>query len=102
MTGVPPASSLQPRASSRQTKLPSRLEDDDPEAQMARIMEKCTQILKFLRDKDMATGSFFSEPVDPVAHGIPTYHQVITNPMDLGTISDKLSASEVQGPEEFS
>jgi hypothetical protein len=44
-------------------------------------MDKCMQILKFLRDKDIAAGSFFQGPVDPVAHGIPTYHQIITNPM---------------------
>lgn len=89
------------RESSRQTKLPSRLEDDDPKAKIARVMEKCSAILKVIRDKDISAGSFFSEPVDPVAHGIPTYHNVISNPMDLGTIKDKMDSNTIESPEEF-
>jgi bromodomain-containing factor 1 len=60
------------------------------------------QILKFLRDKDIAAGSFFQEPVDPVAHGITTYHQIITNPMDLGTVQTKIMInSEIHSPDQF-
>ncbi len=29
---------------------------------------------------------YFLEPVDPVKLNIPTYHQVIKHPMDLGTV----------------
>uniref|UniRef100_A0A7S2RYW8 Bromo domain-containing protein n=1 Tax=Eucampia antarctica TaxID=49252 RepID=A0A7S2RYW8_9STRA len=89
------------KESSRQRKLPSRLEDDNPQAQIARMMEKCTQILKFMKEKDIATGAFFGEPVDPVAQCIPTYHQVIKNPMDLGTVQTRLDAGEIESPEEF-
>eukprot|EP00977_Amphora_coffeiformis_P019059 scaffold6890_cov76-Amphora_coffeaeformis.AAC.1 len=35
----PPAKGLQRRESTRQIKLPSRLEDDDPSAQLNRIMD---------------------------------------------------------------
>jgi len=89
------------RESSRQIKLPSRLEDDDPQSMKARLMKNCAAVLKTVREKDALGGSFFAEPVDPVAHGIPTYHQIITNPMDLGTIQAKMDANEIQSPEEF-
>lgn len=87
--------------SGRSVKLPSRLEDSDPEARKARIMEKCSNILRFLRDQDAATGSFFAEPVDPVALGIPTYNQIISNPMDLGTIQLRMTAGQLEDHEEF-
>jgi hypothetical protein len=95
------SSASERRGSTRQVKLPSRLEDDDPKAQLARIMEKCTQNLRFMREKDVEAGAFFSEPVDPVALGIPTYHQVIREPMDLRTINRKMEANEIRTPEEF-
>lgn len=47
------------------------------------------------------TWSLFREPVDPMALGIPTYHQVITEPMDLGTIQRKMDKGEITTPEEF-
>lgn len=58
-------------------------------------------ILKILQEKDRNGGAYFLEPVDPVAHNIPNYHQIITNPMDLGTIQAKMDANEVESPEEF-
>ena len=97
----PPGPGLLRRESSRATKLPSRLEEGDPLAQKARMMERCSAVLKLIREKDLLGGSFFAEPVDPVAHGIPTYHQIITNPMDLGTVQAKMDANEVDSPEEF-
>lgn len=96
-----PRPGLVRRESSRLIKLPSRLEDDDPQAQLSRIMEKCGQVLKFMLEKDIAHGAFFREPVDPMALGIPTYHQIIKEPMDLGTIQKKLDKGEITTPEEF-
>merc|ERR1712038_1312265 len=89
------------RESSRQVKLPSHLADDDPEAQKARMLDKCMGILKLIQEKDTSSGGYFLEPVDPVAHNIPTYHDIITNPMDLGTIQTKMEANEVKSVEEF-
>lgn len=40
----------------------------------------------------------FREPVDVVRFNIPHYHQVIAYPMDLGTVSTKLHASDPRGP----
>mmetsp|Transcript_7582 Transcript_7582/g.15242 ORF Transcript_7582/g.15242 Transcript_7582/m.15242 type:complete len:1299 (-) Transcript_7582:1091-4987(-) len=97
----PTSGSLIRRESSRAVKLPTRLDEDDPEHQRLRIMEKCKEILKFLRDKDRIAGSIFAEPVDPVALNLPTYHQIITNPMDLGTIQTKMDSGEVSSCDEF-
>jgi hypothetical protein len=33
---------------------------------------------------------FFRAPVDPIADGLPDYFQKIKNPMDLGTVVEKL------------
>lgn len=98
---VPQRSSAARRESSRLVKVPSRLEDDDPKALLSRITEKCNQILHFIREKDVERGAFFSEPVDPVALGIPTYLQVINEPMDLRTLQRKIDSGEVTTPEEF-
>ena len=99
--GIPRGAGLMRRESTRLVKLPSRLEDDDPQAQLARVMEKCVVILRHIREKDIERGAFFSEPVDPVALGIPTYRQVITEPMDLGSVARKLEANQINTPEEF-
>lgn len=96
-----PRPGLQRRESSRLVKLPSRLEDDDPNAQTSRLLEKCHQLLKLTREKDIANGAFFENPVDPVALGLPTYYQIVSEPMDLGTIQGKLDADEIETPEEF-
>lgn len=97
----PPPQGIQRRESTRLVKLPSRLEDDDPDAQISRIMEKCSQILRIVREKDVELGGFFAEPVDPVSLGIPTYYQVIKEPMDLRTVQRKLDSQELSSPEEF-
>ena len=38
----------------------------------------------------------FNQPVDPEALGLPNYFDVVTEPMDLGTILDRLSAGQQQ------
>jgi hypothetical protein len=96
-----PRPGIQRRESTRSVKLPSRLEDDDPQALLARNMEKCGQILAYMHEQDTLAGGFFREPVDPMAHGIPTYHRVIKEPMDLGTIQRKMDKNEIASPEEF-
>jgi len=93
--------SMSRRESTRVVKVPSRLEDEDPEAQFSRIMDKCNVLLRIVREKDVERGAFFSEPVDPVALGIPTYFQIIKEPMDLRTLHRKMEANEVKSPEEF-
>ncbi|KAK1941293.1 Transcription factor GTE12 [Phytophthora citrophthora] len=43
----------------------------------------------------------FLEPVDPVALNVPTYFDVISNPMDLGTMGAKLNAGDYHDPAEY-
>lgn len=38
----------------------------------------------------------FNQPVDPEALGIPNYFDVVKEPMDLGTIHERLAAGEEQ------
>jgi hypothetical protein len=101
LPSLPLKQSLQRRESSRLVKLPSRLEDDDPSAQISRLLEKCAQVLKVIREKDVASGAFFGQPVDPVAHGIPTYYTIVSEPMDLGTIQSKMDNDDIPTPDEF-
>ena len=101
LPGPPPRQSLVRRESSRMVKAPMRLDEDDPDSVMQRIMEKCNHILRFMREKDVERGAFFSEPVDPVALGIPTYFQIISEPMDLRTLHQKMEKNEITTPEEF-
>uniref|UniRef100_A0A7S4AEH9 Bromo domain-containing protein n=1 Tax=Pseudo-nitzschia australis TaxID=44445 RepID=A0A7S4AEH9_9STRA len=93
--------SMSRRESTRVVKVPSRLEDEDPNAQFSRIMDKCNVLLRIIREKDVEMGAFFSEPVDPVALNIPTYLQVIKEPMDLRTLNRKMEGNDVKSPEEF-
>jgi hypothetical protein len=92
---------LQRRESSRMIKLPSRLEEDDPDAQLSRTMDKCLQLLKFMKERDVELGGFFGEAVDPVALGIPSYLHIIKEPMDLGTIDRRMEIGAIETPEEF-
>ncbi|TNV80957.1 hypothetical protein FGO68_gene4364 [Halteria grandinella] len=57
------------------------------------------RILQALKsDKD---ASVFLKPVDTVRYKIPHYLQVVSNPMDLGTISDKLAHHQYDSPQEY-
>ncbi|KAL4909068.1 Bromodomain-containing protein [Aspergillus multicolor] len=52
-------------------------------------------ILKAIQSlKRMQDSRFFKEPVDPIKMAIPTYHDIIKEPMDLGTIERKLKNNE--------
>ncbi|KAG0350843.1 hypothetical protein BGZ54_003615, partial [Gamsiella multidivaricata] len=64
-------------------------------------LSKCKKILKKLMADSCAFE--FLQPVDPIRQGIPLYPKIITHPMDLGTVQQKLradaynSAGEVRG-----
>lgn len=47
-------------------------------------------------------GAFwFYEPVDPVKFGILNYFDIITKPMDMGTIKKKLNYNAYNSPQQF-
>lgn len=62
----------------------------------------CQQILKEFTSKKYENISWpFLEPVDPVTMDCPTYFDVIKNPMDLGTIQNKLTNGEYETASDF-
>ena len=62
-------------------------------------MKQCTNLLTPL--KTLQYVDMFLQPVDPVALNLPDYTQVITKPMDLGTIEGKLNSKAYTSPGEF-
>lgn len=67
--------------------------------QLSEVMEQCRAVLTFILSKP--TAEPFSEPVDWEAYGLTDYPQVITNPMDLGSVETNLSNGDYSTPEEF-
>ena len=43
----------------------------------------------------------FHEPVDIVKFGIPDYYNIIKQPMDFGTIKQRLSSNHYNRPQEY-
>lgn len=63
------------------------------------IKQQCGSILEVLMSHK--EGWPFLHPVDPVAFNIPDYFDIITKPMDLGTIKSKLKDNAYFTAEEF-
>lgn len=63
------------------------------------LKKQCEALLKKLMTHQH--GWVFNKPVDVVALKIPDYFNVIKNPMDLGTIKEKLSSGKYSSPLEF-
>lgn len=62
----------------------------------------CEEVLKeVLHQKNWQQNQWFTAPVDPVALNIPTYHSVIKQPMDLGTMNEKLQRGEYETAKDF-
>ena len=49
----------------------------------------------------MHYGVLFCEPVDPERDNCPEYFKVIANPMDLGTVINKIYLDIYKNPSEF-
>ncbi|XP_020587261.1 transcription factor GTE4-like [Phalaenopsis equestris] len=61
--------------------------------------KKCGVLLSKLMKHNH--GWVFNSPVDDVALGLPDYHRIIKNPMDLGTVKSRLSKNWYKTPREF-
>ncbi|KAL6451118.1 BDF1 Bromodomain-containing factor 1 [Candida maltosa Xu316] len=62
----------------------------------------CNQTIKELMSKKHYNYNFpFVAPVDAVALNIPNYHEVVKEPMDLGTIQTKLTNNEYENADTF-
>lgn len=62
-------------------------------------LARCAELLAAVRRHPKA-GPFL-QPVDPIAEGVPDYLTIITEPMDLATMQNKLSNKEYATAEEF-
>jgi len=62
-------------------------------------LEECRTILKGMQDDDNSEA--FREPVDWEAYELFDYPEIIKEPMDLGTIEDKLNQGKYQNPDSF-
>ena len=60
---------------------------------------KCSDLLKEMMK--VPSAQWFAVPVDPIKMNIPDYPSIITDPMDFGTIRDKLDSNMFETPEEF-
>lgn len=70
-----------------------RLSDYEKDSQAYR---ECLGIVKYIQRH--ANGGPFLLPVDPIALGVPNYHEVITNPMDVSTVLKKLQDGAYSNP----
>lgn len=62
----------------------------------------CEDVLKeVMHSKNWQQNQWFTTPVDPVALNIPTYHSIIKQPMDLGTMNEKLQRGEYESAKDF-
>ncbi|KAK1423456.1 hypothetical protein QVD17_18759 [Tagetes erecta] len=63
------------------------------------MMRECTKVLgKLMKHKH---GWVFNTPVDAAALKLYDYHNVVHNPMDLGTVKSKLGKNEYESPLAF-
>lgn len=69
-------------------------------AKLSEPLQECYQILKFFQQRPDADA--FTEPVDWEAYGLMDYPEIITHPMDLGTIQTKLEDGKYGSPNDFS
>ena len=65
------------------------------EVKANRPINRCKQILqRIMADRNAFA---FLEPVDPISLDIPDYFEIISHPMDLGTIFKRLEPTDVTG-----
>ncbi|KAF0306455.1 Bromodomain-containing protein 3 [Amphibalanus amphitrite] len=96
------------RESGRQIK---KLVKDLPDSQvppgksrekMQDSMRACNEILKELFSKKHSAYAWpFYKPVDAESLGLRDYHDIIKQPMDLGTVKQKMDAREYRSPKPF-
>lgn len=69
---------------------------------MTEQLKFCNNVLKELFAKKHAAYAWpFYKPVDAESLGLHDYHDIIKQPMDLGTIKQKMENREYHSPEEF-
>ena len=89
----------------RKIQRPAPREIQYPKAQKKKYkaeLQFANEVLTELeRGRYHAFAAPFANPVDPVALGIPNYHQIIKKPMDVSTIRQKLNEQQYENLKEF-
>lgn len=98
---TPGGSGVARSRSARRRSTPSHLRDSDadPLAGAPELLRHCETLLTHLMNHQQA-GPFL-EPVDPVRLNIPDYYDVITDPMDLGTVRERLLTGRYRTHNDF-
>jgi len=75
--------------------------DEQPQnnVKLSGSMTKCRNLVQALLQHRHSW--LFKEPVDPIKLGIPNYPTIIKNPMDVGTVKEKLVAGMYGDVDEF-
>lgn len=60
----------------------------------------CSKLLNFTKG-NIHYGVLFSEPVDPVRDNCPDYLKIVSHPMDLGTVLNKIYLDIYKSYDEF-
>jgi len=70
-----------------------------PQVALSEIMNECVSLLKFLTSKTECEP--FLEPVDWQMYGLTDYPDIIKNPMDLGSVENRLLEGKYKDPSPF-
>ena len=71
--------------------------ESDYESIATDFVGTCSQILEELYDQIEACEETFSAPVDHIRLGLTDYLEVVREPMDLGTVSSRISSDHYKG-----
>mmetsp|Transcript_16206 Transcript_16206/g.25681 ORF Transcript_16206/g.25681 Transcript_16206/m.25681 type:complete len:565 (-) Transcript_16206:77-1771(-) len=85
--------------SKRVVQRPQKFDEKPNHAKLSGSMSKCRNLVQALLNHKH--GWVFAAPVDPVQLNIPTYFDIIKNPMDLATIKEKLNNCQYDEVEQF-
>jgi bromodomain-containing factor 1 len=92
---VPQAPAHSPPADQRETEQPTAADDIITPARLAHMKKVIANL------KKSSISSNFREPVNVVALNIPSYLEIIKQPMDVGTVDRKLKSSTYKTVSEF-
>ena len=73
----------------------------EPGRQREGLKFAASVLKEIMKPKYININAIFLEPVDPIALNIPTYFDVIKQPMDLGTIKRKLEHNQYATVDDF-
>ena len=90
------------RESGTAIKKPNWLDDPKPKGKLSEPLKYCNELLREMFSKKHSGYAWpFYKPVDAETLGLHDYHAVISKPMDLGTVKNKMDNREYTTAAEF-